>query len=146
LALMLEDSRVPVLVTESSVLGALPPVESNVVLLDEDEREFRGLSGVAGPGSGPLTPTLSQGRGSETSLPLAPGERVAVRGGPTENGSTNPSPHEPKGQTPSDRPSADNLAYVIYTSGSTGTPKGVQITHGALANFLGSMRSLLGMT
>jgi amino acid adenylation domain-containing protein len=38
--------------------------------------------------------------------------------------------------------SAENLAYVIYTSGSTGRPKGVQVSHGALANFLGSMRRL----
>ena len=41
------------------------------------------------------------------------------------------------------RPAAANLAYVIYTSGSTGRPKGVQITHGALANLLQSMRRLL---
>ena len=34
----------------------------------------------------------------------------------------------------------ENLAYIIYTSGSTGTPKGVQISHGALVNFLLSMR------
>ncbi len=42
-------------------------------------------------------------------------------------------------------PHPDGLAYVIYTSGSTGTPKGVQITHGALANFLGSMAEAPGM-
>ncbi|MEU8893090.1 amino acid adenylation domain-containing protein [Streptomyces sp. NPDC048442] len=36
--------------------------------------------------------------------------------------------------------SADDLAYVIYTSGSTGHPKGVEISHGALCNFLSSMR------
>ena len=35
---------------------------------------------------------------------------------------------------------ADDLAYVIYTSGSTGRPKGVEISHGALCNFLSSMR------
>ena len=40
---------------------------------------------------------------------------------------------------------AGNLAYVIYTSGSTGKPKGVQITHGALANLLQSMRRLLSI-
>ncbi|HEY1618614.1 MAG TPA: amino acid adenylation domain-containing protein, partial [Streptosporangiaceae bacterium] len=38
----------------------------------------------------------------------------------------------------------DDLAYVIYTSGSTGTPKGVEISHGALGNFLGSMRQRPG--
>ena len=38
------------------------------------------------------------------------------------------------------RRAPENLAYVIYTSGSTGRPKGVQVTHGALANFLASMR------
>jgi amino acid adenylation domain-containing protein len=43
-------------------------------------------------------------------------------------------------------PQADDLAYVIFTSGSTGRPKGVEITHGALANFLESMRITPGFT
>ena len=43
-------------------------------------------------------------------------------------------------------PAAANLAYVIYTSGSTGKPKGVQVTHGALANLLESMRKLLSIS
>ncbi len=38
-----------------------------------------------------------------------------------------------------------NLAYTIYTSGSTGKPKGVQISHGALVNFVCSMRSRPGI-
>ncbi|WP_158306033.1 non-ribosomal peptide synthetase [Azospirillum sp. B510] len=38
-----------------------------------------------------------------------------------------------------------HLAYVIHTSGSTGVPKGVQITHGALANLVMSMRHLIGI-
>src|SRR5262249_51471274 len=41
---------------------------------------------------------------------------------------------------------AEHLAYVIYTSGSTGRPKGVQITHGAVVNFLTSMRRRPGLT
>ena len=39
----------------------------------------------------------------------------------------------------------DDLAYVLYTSGSTGTPKGVEITHRALANFLGAMQRSPGL-
>ena len=39
---------------------------------------------------------------------------------------------------------ASNLAYVIYTSGSTGRAKGVEIPHGALVNFLWSMKENLG--
>ena len=35
-------------------------------------------------------------------------------------------------------------AYVIYTSGSTGKPKGVNVPHGAVVNFLESMRNQPG--
>ena len=41
---------------------------------------------------------------------------------------------------------SENLAYVIYTSGSSGKPKGVQIPHGAVVNFLESMREEPGLT
>jgi amino acid adenylation domain-containing protein len=40
--------------------------------------------------------------------------------------------------------SPDDLAYVIYTSGSTGKPKGVMVHHGAMINFLNSMRQQPG--
>ena len=38
-----------------------------------------------------------------------------------------------------------DAAYVIYTSGSTGQPKGVAVPHGAVANFLQSMRREPGL-
>ncbi len=41
---------------------------------------------------------------------------------------------------------AEDTAYVIYTSGSTGKPKGVQVPHGAVLNFLFSMREQPGFT
>jgi len=52
----------------------------------------------------------------------------------------------PRGESKIQNPEADNPAYVIYTSGSTGTPKGVQISYGALANLLASMRRRPGLT
>jgi amino acid adenylation domain-containing protein len=42
--------------------------------------------------------------------------------------------------------SPSNLAYVIYTSGSTGEPKGVEIEHGAVTNFLASMKRQPGLS
>ncbi|WP_315790941.1 amino acid adenylation domain-containing protein [Fischerella sp. JS2] len=47
---------------------------------------------------------------------------------------------------PINKASTENLAYVIYTSGSTGRPKGVQIPHGAVVNFLSTMRQTPGLT
>ena len=41
--------------------------------------------------------------------------------------------------------SPDDAAYIIYTSGSTGRPKGVAVSHGALVNFLWSMRREPGL-
>jgi amino acid adenylation domain-containing protein len=39
----------------------------------------------------------------------------------------------------------DAPAYVIFTSGSTGRPKGVVVPHGAVVNFLASMRKVPGL-
>jgi amino acid adenylation domain-containing protein len=53
------------------------------------------------------------------------------------------------GEQPAGNPVVDvrpgDLAYVIYTSGSTGRPKGTQISHGALCNFLLSMKEAPGL-
>lgn len=38
----------------------------------------------------------------------------------------------------------DDLVYILFTSGSTGRPKGIMISHGALSNFLISMKNSPG--
>ena len=44
------------------------------------------------------------------------------------------------------RAGPQDTCYVIYTSGSTGKPKGVQVPHGAVVNFLYSMKKTPGFT
>lgn len=41
---------------------------------------------------------------------------------------------------------SEDTAYIIYTSGSTGNPKGVKVGHGALLNFLLSIREKPSVT
>jgi amino acid adenylation domain-containing protein len=52
---------------------------------------------------------------------------------------------EGEGEDPGVPAFPESLAYILYTSGSTGRPKGVQIPHGALVNFLESMRERPGL-
>ena len=47
---------------------------------------------------------------------------------------------------PAARAAPQDTSYVIYTSGSTGRPKGVAVPHGALLNFLWSMRQRPGLS
>jgi len=54
-------------------------------------------------------------------------------------------PAETDNGEPRREASPGNLAYVIYTSGSTGKPKGVEIEHGAVINFLSSMKRQPGL-
>jgi amino acid adenylation domain-containing protein len=46
---------------------------------------------------------------------------------------------------PATRSRPEDLAYLIYTSGSTGVPKATMVSHGNLANLLGSMAVTPGL-
>jgi len=94
ISLMLSDSSVAVLLTQSSLLPRLPETNARLVCLDEEQDII----------------------GKENTV-LAPA---------------------PTGPA--------NLAYVMFTSGSTGGPKGVEVIHGALVNFLESMKREPGLT
>ena len=94
LAFMIDDARVPVLLTEEKLRGDLPVCQARVVCLDS------GRAVIDAQSAANLEVELAE----------------------------------------------SNLAYVIFTSGSTGKPKGVQVTHGAIANLLESMRKLLSIT
>jgi nonribosomal peptide synthetase DhbF len=51
----------------------------------------------------------------------------------------------PFASSPANSARLTDPAYIIYTSGSTGKPKGVAVSHGALVNFLCSMRKAPGL-
>jgi amino acid adenylation domain-containing protein len=120
LALMLEDTQAPVLLTQERLLARLPPHRAQVVCLDvaccaleepsadsceNRELNHKGHEGVAN-GSLNVRPNVGRTR-HRFSLEVS-------AGGAREG----------------------NLAYVIYTSGSTGRPKGVLVEHGGLGNLV----------
>ncbi|MGI5163171.1 amino acid adenylation domain-containing protein [Spirillospora sp. CA-253888] len=88
---------------------------------------------------------------SRVALLVAPDEivddlpAVRVRILPADELSAPPPPDSGGPPVPSTEVERDRLAYVIYTSGSTGRPKGVGVTHGALARYVASVPTRLGM-
>jgi amino acid adenylation domain-containing protein len=120
LAFMLEDSQVPFILTQKSLVSSLPEHHANVICLDSDSLNPSGTLRERGAGA----------------------DREALE----QYSIQNPIPPTPLRKGGTKIPNPSNLAYVIYTSGSTGKPKGVQITHHALANFLTGMGNSLGIT
>jgi amino acid adenylation domain-containing protein len=114
LELMIAEAQVPVLLTQRRLLEKLPPVDAEIICVDElcvkelcvDEHcmDVLGMDGLAanGFGEGELQTGLC---------------------------------HEPGGN-PEVAVDGEDLAYVIYTSGSTGVPKGVMNVHAAIRNRL----------
>jgi amino acid adenylation domain-containing protein len=107
---------------------AHPPARIDAILGDSDAalllhapspdaREHRGAAGARSQDRSPALPTLDLRTVPQSAPPRA--GRALV---------------------------PESLAYVLYTSGSTGRPKGVQISHGALASFLGAIEARLPLS
>jgi len=112
LAFMLEDSQVPILLTQTSLLGQLPPSSSQIVCLDSIWRDtakpdMSHIRESAGYGTSGLCDEISL-----ADVPSLDDQDLITDVTP------------------------DHLAYVIYTSGSTGKPKGAMIMHRGLVNYL----------
>jgi amino acid adenylation domain-containing protein len=79
-------------------------------------------------------PTILASRGLAAAVPPSPAAVLVLEDLLEGNGAPTPRPL-----------AAASLAYVLYTSGSTGRPKGVAVSHGALLNFLESVRRTPGL-
>jgi amino acid adenylation domain-containing protein len=104
LAFMIQDAKIPVLLTQLQLRDRLPTLVSQVLFLDINwEGQLKLILGLE-PGTTTLQTQYDLGseEGLEDNLD------VPVR--------------------------PDNLAYIIYTSGSTGRSKGVMIEHLGLVN------------
>ncbi|HKH43621.1 MAG TPA: amino acid adenylation domain-containing protein, partial [Thermoanaerobaculia bacterium] len=121
LALVLEESGAPVIVTRREMVDRLPGgISARVV---EEPSPAR-------PHPRPLShrPPANRERGAtaqEEQLPPLPEDGGAMgeggRGGEVGWG---------------EAPDTDTAAYILFTSGSTGTPKGVVVRHRALTNHM----------
>src|SRR5260370_23765690 len=123
---MIEDSRIPVLLTQGHLRGSTDA---------KTDAKTDALKPVR---------TLSGAKALDTGTDLS-GEKVGTRfSASVEGGGTkvicidhcwnaHPTRHE---KNPASAVQPDNLIYMIYTSGSTGKPKGVMNIHRAVCNRL----------
>ncbi|MDZ8262380.1 amino acid adenylation domain-containing protein [Nostoc sp. ChiQUE01b] len=116
LAFILEDAQVPLLLTQASLLSAMPQHKAQVICLDTDWQ-----ANTYG------TASLLYERLHQRDAPRTPNAQQSKENLLCQL-------------------TTENLAYIIYTSGSTGQPKGVQIPHSALSNFLFAMKQTPGLT
>ena len=120
LRFVLEDAGAGLLLTQRSLLAALPTDGLRVLCLDDE----------------PLLSVLST---QPSALSTQPDDSQTL---PASDFNSTP-PAGDFNSTPAALPmpaiSSANLAYTIYTSGSTGRPKGVQVSHRSLVNFLWAM-------
>ncbi|MBI2998695.1 MAG: amino acid adenylation domain-containing protein [Deltaproteobacteria bacterium] len=112
LAFMLDDIRVPVLLTQSRLLSQLPKLTADGRPLTEDDARssIPQRSTVIGPQSSVAQSAIRH----PTVVSLDTDWEVIA---------------QESGENPVSGATADNLAYIMYTSGSTGNPKGVCVPH-----------------
>jgi amino acid adenylation domain-containing protein len=139
---MIEDAALPVIVTQSSLVAALPPHQAQLVCLDQPLPETRDPGPeTQTPHSALRTPVAPEplgegGSSSSDSFPLS-----AFRSPVATEPSAKSDPHSALSpqSTVLSPPSSDSPAYVIFTSGSTGRPKGVVVEHRNVVNVLRSI-------
>jgi amino acid adenylation domain-containing protein/non-ribosomal peptide synthase protein (TIGR01720 family) len=120
LAFMLEDSQVPVLLTQSGVL--------------------EGLSGVGGDNEGPRP--KDEGPRTKNKGPKSNHSPFVICLDTEWETITN----SELSATSRQQPPPDSLAYIIYTSGSTGKPKGAMLSHQGVCNRLWWMQAAYQLT
>ncbi|MEM7349875.1 MAG: amino acid adenylation domain-containing protein, partial [Acidobacteriota bacterium] len=120
LAFMIDDARVPILLTE-------PPLSQELRL--ESSPAVIGLDGTGSLAAGSEEiPSLPPLRGNPALVPLRGNPAlVPLRGNPAL---------VPLRGNLAGGAEGENLAYLIYTSGSTGRPKGTELRHAGLLNLI----------
>ena len=116
LAFMIEDARIPLLLTQKQFINTLP-LQENSLLSSADSRP----SEIRNPKSEINNPQVICLDSDWKTIAAESQEKPAIN------------------------ITADNLAYVIYTSGSTGKPKGVAVTHRGLGNVSAAQIEMFGV-
>ncbi|MBV9773708.1 MAG: amino acid adenylation domain-containing protein, partial [Gemmatimonadetes bacterium] len=148
LAYMLEDSGVPVLLTQERLRDRLPAHGAEVVMLDGPLPRPLPHEGGGEHYGAPVSDALPQNWGIKgAAVPSLSEAGGGVLGPDSLEGwqALTPQPPLPMlGEGEHGDP--DNLAYVIYTSGSTGRPKGAMNSHRGIVNRLLWMQAEYGLT
>lgn len=123
LAFMIQDARMPVLLTQTKHLNSLP----NCAGAEESNRALASrIEFSNGSSANAIWTTTSESSDENAS----PSTRIVTFEKDGKAISTE------AGENLASRHGSQNLAYVIYTSGTTGRPKGVAIEHRSIVNHL----------
>jgi amino acid adenylation domain-containing protein len=138
IAFVIDDARMPVLVTTRALQGRVTGRAATVVLLDDDDPD---TAAAAPAGISRRASTATAQEAATTTAAMARAATVATAataaiGATSATSATVGTSLVASGVGP------DHVAYVIYTSGSTGRPKGVMVTHRNATRLFTSTASL----